>query len=182
SELISLIRSNAFPESFNVGFVYYGGFLSGILGAYLTSKLLRFPLLAYARRMLPALSLAHAFGRIGCFLAGCCYGVESKLLGVCYPESNLLTNAPKGVPLFPVQLLEAFLLLLIAFMLYRLMQKTSLHPLKSYILLYAPVRFLLEFLRYDSVRGAFLFLSTSQWISLILILLALMPVKSIHRH
>ncbi len=178
NDLYRLITGGAFFQEFEFGFVYYGGFLFGFASAFLLSKLLRFPLAPYARQMLPSLPLAHAFGRIGCFLAGCCYGVESRLFGICYPVSNSVSFVPKGIPLLPVQLIESFLLIVIAIVLARISQKSKLNILKAYILAYAPVRFTLEFFRGDAIRGFVMGLSTSQWISLFLIILALLPVKS----
>lgn len=176
-DLVSMLMRGTFFEEYSPGFVYYGGFLFGIAGAYLASRLLRFRMMDYAPCMLPALPLAHAFGRIGCFLAGCCYGIECKW-GVYYPEGS---SAPANIPLFPVQLLESLFLLLIAFFLLRYVKSGGKHVLSRYVYLYAPVRFLLEFLRGDMHRGIFLSLSTAQWTSLILLLLFLVPVKTLRR-
>lgn len=76
-----------------------------------------------------------------------------------------------GIPLVPAQLIEAALLLAIGAILLRRARNPRANLLRDYIRLYAPVRFFMEFLRGDAIRGAFLFLSTSQWIGLALLAL-----------
>lgn len=177
AEIFSMLRRGAFFREYSPGFVYYGGFVFGFLGAYLASRLLRFHLMDYAPSMLPSLPLAHAFGRIGCFLAGCCYGIECRF-GFIYPPGG---SAPSYIRLFPVQLLEAALLVVICILLCLYVKKGGKRVLSMYVYLYAPVRFLLEFLRGDMHRGIFLCLSTAQWTSLILFILFLLPVKNLRR-
>lgn len=176
-DLISMIRRGAFFEEYSPGFVFYGGFVFGFAGAYLASRLLRFRLTDYAPALLPTLPLAHAFGRIGCFLAGCCYGIECRF-GFAYPPGG---SAPAHIPLFPVQLLESLLLFIICFLLCLYVKRGGKRIISAYVYLYAPVRFLIEFLRGDLHRGIFLSLSTAQWTSLILMLLFLIPVKTLRR-
>ena len=110
----------------------------------------------------------HAFGRIGCFCAGCCYGIE-------------YTGPLSVAGHFPVQLLEALLLFAFAFVILGLVCKrsrnefgmTGISLFLYYILYYSILRFFLEFLRGDEARGRVSFetgisLSISQIISLIL--------------
>ena len=86
------------------GFVFYGGLLGGLAGAWLFCKQRRLSFDTLGRDLVPALPLFHAFGRVGCFLAGCCYGIPAPAgwLGVTFPASAI--EAPSGVPLLPVQL------------------------------------------------------------------------------
>ncbi|MGM9553970.1 MAG: prolipoprotein diacylglyceryl transferase [Faecousia sp.] len=145
------------------GFVFYGG-LFGALGAnYLYLRKTRQDIHRYYNLFLPAYVLFHAFGRIGCFLAGCCYGIAWKY-GVHFctdPE----------VARLPVQLIEAVLEFLIFGILLVISKKrgTQCKLLPIYLWLYAPCRFILEFFRGDEIRGFFGPLSTSQWISLLII-------------
>lgn len=176
-EIASMLKRGAFFKEYSPGFVYYGGFVFGFSGAYFSSRLLRFRLMDYAPAMLPALPLAHAFGRIGCFLAGCCYGIECPF-GFSYPPGG---SAPAYVSLFPVQLLESVLLLLICVCLCLYTKKGGKRVLSMYVYFYAPIRFLLEYLRGDIHRGIFLFFSTAQWTSIILLILFLFPVKTLRR-
>lgn len=89
------------------GFVFYGGLLGGLAGAWLFCKQRWLSFDTLGRDLVPALPLFHAFGRVGCFLAGCCYGIPAPAgwLGVTFPASAV--EAPSGVPLLPVQLYEA---------------------------------------------------------------------------
>ena len=120
------------------------------------------------RDLVPALPLFHAFGRVGCFLAGCCYGIPAPAgwLGVTFPASAV--EAPSGVPLLPVQLYEAAGCVLLFLLLDHLTDRgwPGGRLLALYLALYAVFRFLLEFLRGDAVRGSLGPLSTSQVISL----------------
>ena len=154
------------------GFVFYGGLAGGLVGLYLCGKILHIPVAEYARSVIPVIPLAHAFGRMGCAVVGCCYGVPYDGPGaVVYTES---IAAPAGIPLFPVQAVEAAGNLVIAAILcgYLISCKKKRKKAKSvqlYLALYAVFRFVLEFLRYDDgERGIALGLSTSQWISILI--------------
>lgn len=153
------------------GFVFYGGIPLGLLGMWLAQKLHRFDPRPYFRLGAPLLPLAHAFGRVGCFLAGCCYGIPyDGPLAVTYSPNALGT--PVGIPLFPVQLAEAAVeLAIFALLLWLYLRGWGAGGLLSaYFLTYGVARFGLEYLRYDAARGHFLWFSTSQWVSLVLVL------------
>lgn len=164
------------PEYFSAlmggGFVFYGGVFGGLLGLYLCGKILHIQVAVYARAAIPVIPVAHAFGRIGCAMAGCCYGVPYDGPGaVVYTES---IAAPLNVPLFPVQAVEAAGNLVIAAVLClygEVCRRNSKNPksLQVYLILYAVFRFGLEYVRYDdSERGILMGLSTSQWISIVI--------------
>ena len=164
------------PEYLNAllggGFVFYGGLAGGLLGLYLCRKILHIPVMEYARSVIPVIPLAHAFGRIGCAVVGCCYGVPYDGPGaVVYTES---ISAPTGIPLFPVQAVETAGNLLLTAVLcgYIVFSKRKGKQAKSvqlYLVLYAVFRFILEFMRFDDgERGIILGLSTSQWISILI--------------
>lgn len=159
-----------------MGFVFYGGLISGLAAALALMRILRLPFEDYAREMLPALPLAHAVGRIGCFFAGCCYGRPTdSFIGVRYPPDHVTG----GARLIPVPLMEAAILIAIFFALCSLPKKRDLSALRLYVFLYAPARFFLEFLRGDAIRGVYLGLSTSQWLSLLLFICIIL-IKKIH--
>lgn len=152
------------------GFVVYGGIIGGVLGVWLCAKKNSASFPAYADVVLPTVSLAQAFGRVGCFLAGCCYGkaCESPISVVFPPESF----APSGIPLLPAQLISAAAdVLLTLALLY-----TDKHSSKSgklmpvYLILYSAGRFLIEYIR-DDPRGSVGIFSTSQFIAIPLFLL-----------
>lgn len=148
------------------GFVFYGGLPLGALGVLLAGRIHKLELEKCLRICLPLLPLGHGFGRIGCRLAGCCYGMSyDGPFAVIYQGSLV---APNDRPLFPVQLLEAALLFLLAgVLLLALFKNASLGRLTLYYFAgYGIMRFCLEFLRGDVERGILVGLSTSQWVSL----------------
>ncbi len=150
------------------GSVFYGGLLGGMAAGFLYLRLKKLDIPLYTDLAAPAIPLFHLFGRAGCFLGGCCYGVESPF-GFVYRYS--LVPGGNGVRRFPVQLLEAAfnlgLFVLLAALLRRGRMKGKLFRL--YLCLYAVARFFLEFLRGDVHRGFVWGLSTSQIISLVLL-------------
>lgn len=151
------------------GFVFYGGLLGAFLAACIWCGRKSVPYPIMMDFFLPSVSLFHALGRVGCLLAGCCYGRPAEgFPGIVYPEGGI---APAGIPLIPVPLMEsAFLLLLTVFLLilYR-RSKTPGTVSATYMLLYGIWRFCIEFFRGDP-RGSILGFSTSQFISIFLIL------------
>lgn len=165
-----------FVDIIKNGFVFYGGFLGGALGYFIYSKAYKINYFDLTDNAVQALPLGHAFGRIGCFCAGCCYGKETNsFIGVIYTHPAD-PYCPVGVKLLPTQLFESaycFLLFLAI-----LFIKKKYPNLKRgfltlfYVFSYATFRFMLEFLRGDEARRAFLHISTSQWISLLLIIVS----------
>lgn len=157
----------------SAGWVFYGGMILGLLFAWLAAKMFKTKLSLYTKELVPAVIIFAGLGRIGCFLGGCCYGIEADTpISVVFPPES---QAPSGIPLIPTQLIEAFcdLAILIVILIYnRRCENTGrqARPLTLYILLYSIMRFTLEFLRGDAIRGGFLFFSTSQWIAICLAL------------
>lgn len=151
------------------GFVVYGGIIAGVLAAIIYCKCKHLVFLDYFDIAAASIAMAQGFGRIGCFLAGCCYGKETDLpIGIVFPEGSL---APAGVKLLPTQLLSSagnFLIMTILLLAYpKRKKKGDIGFL--YMLLYGVGRFLIEFLRSDN-RGSVGILSTSQFISLFIVL------------
>ena len=151
------------------GFVFYGGLILAIVFVFIGAKINKIDAMEYLGNYAFAIPLAHGFGRIGCFLAGCCYGIPyDGIFAVVYPNDSLI--APSGISMFPVQLVEAALLFVIAVVLFLLywFGKTT-YTLPIYFILYGIVRFILEYYRYDEYRGKYLSLYTSQWISIAMV-------------
>ena len=149
------------------GSVFYGGMFGTLLAAVLFTRFSKSYQRGQAADLLSfGFPLFHVFGRIGCFFGGCCYGIECPF-GFTVKE-NHFNPSIVGVSRFPVQLLESFCNLLIFLFLYALFRKKKFPGKLIYVYLpvYAAVRFCLEFLRGDLIRGLFFGLSTSQWISL----------------
>ena len=147
------------------GLVVYGGIIGGVAGAFYYSKKKGYDFLRYFDLIMPSIALAQGFGRIGCFLAGCCYGMETDLpIGVVFTHSEL---APNGVKLLPTQLISSAGDFIIAIVLIVLAKKITGRGKIGllYIIMYSVGRFAIEYLRIDA-RGQIGPLSTSQFISI----------------
>lgn len=158
------------------GGVFYGGFYGMLIGVYRYCRTYKFSLKKLFALVTPAFPLFHFFGRIGCFLSGCCYGIEVEpQWGIVFTEA---ISAPNGVPLLPVQLIEAGCNLLLFFILLiteHFLQRKELN-LFIYMISYAVIRFILEFFRGDLIRGLWLGLSTSQWIAMFTVVISVVFV------
>lgn len=139
---------SCFYEIFG-GSIFYGGLLGGLLAGYVYTKKKRIPFTQYIYPFVPTIPLFHMFGRIGCFLSGCCFGISSQY-GFIYTNSLLLEA--NGIRRFPVQLLEACYNGVLFIILYQLQRRYKCKNtiLFLYLFLYAFVRFFIEFLRGDS--------------------------------
>lgn len=156
-------------------FVFYGGLIGGAIAVFIFCRYYKLPTLPTFDVMAVGVPLGHAFGRVGCFLGGCCYGAEvdaSNPFAVIYPAVS--TIAPSGVPLIAVQLLESAALVVIFAIVLIVYLKTKIKGLcfGLYILLYSIARFIIEFYRGDAVRGVYGAFSTSQYISIALFILS----------
>ena len=163
------------PKAFitGSGFVVYGGIIGGLLVIYGYCKIKKMDFLAYLDLMVPSVAMAQGFGRIGCFLAGCCYGKETDcFLGVTFTNSAF---APNGVSLLPSQLFMAAGDFVIAAVLIWFAAKKPLKGKVSalYLILYSIGRFLVEFTRNDD-RGTVGALSTSQFIGIFILVFGIL--------
>jgi phosphatidylglycerol:prolipoprotein diacylglycerol transferase len=148
------------------GFVVYGGIIGGILTGYLYCKKHKFNFLPYFDLTMPSIALAQGFGRLGCFMAGCCYGRETKnWFGIVFPENSY---APSGVRLIPTQLMSSAFDFLNFFVLILLSKRVKANGQIAglYLVFYSVGRFIIEFFRGDLERGTVGILSTSQFISI----------------
>ena len=159
-------------KDFGVGFVIYGAIIGGVLAVYTYSKSKKWNTLEVFDLAVPGLALAQGFGRIGCFLAGCCYGAETHThIGIIFPKDSL---APSGIPLYPTQIMSSvFDFTLAIFLLwYSKRCKKNGRVFAMYLILYSIGRFLVEFLRNDP-RGNIGALSTSQFIAIFTFILGI---------
>lgn len=153
------------------GWVFYGGLIGGAVGVIIYCKQFHMDVWSFADAIAPAIPFFHAFGRTGCHLAGCCYGMEYKgPFAVTFPLSEF-THECAGVSRVPTQLIEVVFNLALFVILYCYSKKKPKpgRPIGVYLIAYSLMRFTLEFFRGDVERGGVLGLSTSQWISLALI-------------
>ncbi len=148
------------------GWVIYGGLIGGTISATLYARVYKkmrcLPLLDIA---LPSVALAQAFGRIGCFWAGCCYGRPTdSWFGIAYTQPGY---PMVGTPLIPSQLISSaldFLNFLVLTWIAR-RKKAEGQVIGWYLIFYSVGRFMVEFLRGDAERGSVGQLSTSQFIA-----------------
>jgi phosphatidylglycerol:prolipoprotein diacylglycerol transferase len=157
------------------GFVFYGGLIIGLIFVLVSGKIHKIQSLDYIRNFIFLIPFIHCFGRIGCFMAGCCYGIPYKGFGaVVFPKDSY---AISDESLFPVQLVEAICLMIIAVVILYLQIKYDwFYTVETYLIIYAILRFGLEYLRYDEARGHYGMLSTSQWTSIVLLIAAVISV------
>ncbi len=155
------------------GFVVYGGLVLGILSVLIYCKLIkRISFLRYVDLIFPSLALAQAFGRLGCFFAGCCYGKATDAWwGVVFPEGSF---APAGEALIPTQLISSgcdFLIFLVLVLFSRKARKVG-DVTALYLLLYGVGRFSIEFLRQNE-QGGIGMLTTAQIFSIVFVVAGL---------
>ena len=145
------------------GLVFYGGLFGVIVGAKIFSRFSKYSSTEILRFLAPGFPLFIIFGRIGCYMAGCCFGV---FLAHPFNLLNLILFAR-----VPTQLIESmFALLLLVVMVAIEKHKTSAwDSLKFFLISYAVFRFGLEFFRGDAARGIHFGVSTSQWISMMIV-------------
>lgn len=173
------------------GLTYYGGFIGASLAAVYQLRRDNFPFWKAADMAGFAVPLGLAFGRMGCLLAGCCFGTRTQVpWALSFPPRSPASEAQAKAhdllnarmwshPVHPTQIYESVLSLLIAaFCLLVVHEKKKYdgQVFAAFLALYAVVRFGLEFLRRDD-RGGFLLLSTSQWIGIAMVAVA----AAIHR-
>ena len=155
------------------GFVVYGGIIGGILVGWLYCTIKKLKFLTYFDLMMPSIALAQGFGRIGCLLAGCCYGKETTgSLAIRFTDSAF---APNHVPLIPTQIYSSildfahfFLLLYVA-----KHKKADGQVAGCYLICYSIGRFVIEMFRGDIERGNVGIFSTSQFISIFILIIGI---------
>lgn len=152
------------------GELTYGSvtFIGGLVGGIVTFLILYKYFYKYENKnlrrvmstIIPGVVLAHAFGRIGCFLAGCCFGIPTEsVLGVVFPHGDAHSLYDSAV--LPTQLFEsAFLFAL--FIVLDKVGKIQNYRIETYVIVYGSWRIFIEFFRGDD-RGSFLSLFSTQY-------------------
>ena len=168
--------------------VFYGGFALAAAAGYVYVRRFRLPVGKVADLVAPPLSLGQAIGRIGCLMAGCCYGRSCTLpwaVTFSDPAAFQLTGVPLGVPLHPTQVYHAladFLVLGITLWLWK-RRRFDGQVFWVYVLLYGILRFVVEIFRGDEARGVFFggTVSTAQIIAVPAALVALLMLYRLGR-
>ena len=150
------------------GLVFYGAVPTGLGALVLASRSFRLPWLKIVDLSIPGIAMGHALGRVGCFLGGCCFGAEWHGPWSATATHPLAASAHPSVPRHPVQLYEALGLLVLAaiFTFVPARRVGDGGRALAYLMSYAVLRFTVEQLRADTIRGVFGGLSTSMLISL----------------
>ncbi len=152
------------------GWVVYGGIIGGVVGIMLMCRMKKLDFWQYIDIAAPSMALAQGFGRIGCLLAGCCYGVQTdSAFAIVFHNAEF---APNGVPLVPIQIISSALDFLNAIVLIYLDRRKTREGqvMALYLIFYSIGRFVLEYFRGDTLRGSIGDLSTSQFISIFTLL------------
>ena len=165
------------------GLVFYGGFIGAVMAAVVYMRITPLPIWKTADILAPSLSLGQAIGRLGCFMAGCCYGRTCDVpWAVTFTSKNCL--APVNTPLHPTQLYSAFtnLAIFIVLLLFSRRNRVPGRVFWTYVLLYGLTRSIIESLRGD-FRGAELFglLSISQALGLSSAAVAVVVLTAVSR-
>ena len=135
-------------RSLREGFVFYGGFIAASLTAVAYTTVKKLPFFRVADVFAPSIALGHAFGRMGCFFNGCCYGKPCSLpWAVTFPPPHIMA----GIPVHPTEIYEALGNLVIFAGLsavYRY-KRADGQIFWLYVLSYGILRFVVEFFRGD---------------------------------
>lgn len=163
---ISILKNMLF-----MGKSIIGGLVGGYIGVRFIKKKLNLENIRIGNKIAPSVALGMAIGRVGCFLTGCCYGIETKLpIGIDFGD---------GITRIPTQIIEIiFCLILFAYLLYKQKTDKELVPgilFKKLVLYYFIFRFIIEFIR--GTNKNILFLSIYQIICLLGIIFIIKKIK-----
>ena len=181
---ISAFILNSLFHSIQEQKIVIGGitWLGGVLGAIpATIALLHYLVpeakgkaLYFFSLMVPGMVLAHAFGRIGCYFGGCCYGMPTdSWMGIMFPPEShaahkIMTQYGANVAVFPTMLVEAVFELVLFVVMMATRRKTKKYNIEIYAFAYGVFRFIMEFFRGDNRGGTGFFLTPSQLMSILL--------------
>jgi phosphatidylglycerol---prolipoprotein diacylglyceryl transferase len=178
----------AWAQFWNGGFTFYGGLIGATAGAWWLFRRDRFPFWKATDMGAMMVPIGLGYGRLGCLLAGCCFGktTDSPWALVFPPgspasdwqarEGMLHSHLQHSLPVHPTQLYEAggaFGLAALGILYLHRNKRYDGHVFAVFLAGYALLRFAIEFFRSDD-RGALGYLSTSQWIAIVMLLCALL--------
>lgn len=173
-------------KGFNTGFVFYGSLLFAIPTMLIFFRKHKLPMLPMLDIMAGTACIVHGFGRIGCFMAGCCFGTpHDGLVSVTFTDPKCVAD-PLNTPLHPTQLYSSIaifaILTIILFVSRRKQFDGQLFML--YLMLYAIARSILEIFRGDLARGFMIenVLSNSQFISILVFLTGLVVYIQLYKN
>ncbi len=158
------------------GLVFFGGLITATAYAFWFFRKHRLNVWKMIDVLSPGVVVAHAFGRIGCLAAGCCYGRPTGQPWGIRLESELVEASLRGIPLHPTQLYESSALFILfgGLMFISKNKRFDGQVGLTYFMLYPIIRSIIEIFRGDTVRGFVIdgILSTSQFISILVFVAA----------
>ncbi len=147
---------------FSLGLSSYGAVIGAILSIILFSIQFKKSFRELLNIYMPSIPLMYSIGKIGCFLVGCCYGIEYD--GIFKVTYNYSTSAPKNISLFPIQILESIVFFLIFIY---MIKKHIKNQFDLGLVMCGSAKFLLDFLRFSHKN---IILSTNQLVSIVFII------------
>lgn len=179
AKILNLIQVKENTSFYYAGFSAYGGVIGGIFALIVFCKLYKISILKLLNIYIPVLPLLYSISKFGCFFSGCCYGIEYSGLGnIVY---KFATEAPIEVELFPIQMLESVInLLIFIYVMYKYKENIeNTKIIQKIFILCGICKFSLEFLR-ASWNGV---LSSTQVISCAFVVIGLiMLVNDIEKN
>lgn len=167
-------------RSLREGFVFYGGFIAASITAVAYTTIKKLPFFRVADVFAPSIALGHAFGRMGCFFNGCCYGKPCSLpWAVTFPPPHVMA----GIPVHPTEIYEALGNLAIfagLSALYR-HKRADGQIWWLYILCYGILRFAVEFFRGDYTTYYFGVLTLGHVVATVMIVVAAVALALLPR-
>lgn len=159
------------------GHIFYGGYIGSILFPFVYLKIKKHPIFPIIDPCATYMPLGLAIHRaLACTMAGCCFGKPTEMpWGISFPPGSDPYKVYGAVHLHPTQIYEAlFGLALFAFLIYwkKNHRKAPGEMIVLQVAFYAIWRFFVEYFRGDHIRGYFGPMSTSQWVSIAMIVLA----------
>ena len=179
------ILPNFIFKTFSGYFLLYSvmpGFLMGSVFFLLSLKLIQINAFKWSNILIPFWCYTHAWGRLGCFFAGCCFGKKTDLfLGVSFNNEFFKDEIGEGIAVHPTQLYESLILFFLGFILKRFIPINF--RVSFFLVLYGSSRFIIEFIRYEIYQPNINFynLTSSQLFSIIYALLGFILFLKIFR-
>jgi phosphatidylglycerol:prolipoprotein diacylglycerol transferase len=167
-------------RSLREGFVFYGGFIAACVATFVYTRLKRLPFWKIADVCGPSVALGHAFGRLGCFFNGCCYGKACSLpWAVRFPPGHITHNWT----VHPTELYEATgnLAIFASLTMFYRRKRFDGQVWWLYVLSYGVLRFVIEFFRGDYETYYFGIFTIGHVIAAVMIVVAFVGLKLCRR-
>jgi len=167
---------NSISDFLNIwkgGFAYYGGFVFAFSVGIIYILLKKLPTGKIVDIIAPSLAIGEGIGRIGCFLAGCCFGKPTDLsCGVIYPKNSFTWSIIGSQAVYPTQVYSAITLFCIFVILLVIQKYMKFHGqlFLTFLIFHSLYRFIIDFFRYYTPEEHIIMLTTSQFISIIIAL------------